>query len=59
MESCSETIYSTPGEGTALHLSSSEEMDDEVTDKDESADLPPQSILFEELLEVVTRTVAK
>ncbi len=34
MESCSETISSTPGEGTVLHLSSSEEVDDEVTDKD-------------------------
>lgn len=42
-----------------LHLSSSEGEDDEGTDKNESVDLPPQSVLFEELLEVVTRAVAK
>ncbi len=42
-----------------LHLSSSEGEGDEGTDQDESVDVPPQSILFEELLEVVTRAVAK
>ncbi len=58
-EAHSETVSFASGEGSVLHLSSSEEEDDEGTNKDESVDLPPQSILFEELLEVVTRAVAK
>ncbi len=55
----SEMVSSTPREGSALVLSSSEEGDDSCANQDESVDLPPQSVLFEELLEVVTRAVAK
>ncbi len=58
-EARSETVFSAPREGSAFVLSSSEEGDDASTDRDESVDLPPQSVLFEELLEVVTRAVAK
>ncbi len=42
-----------------LLLSSSEEGGDASAERDESVDLPPQSVLFEELLKVVTRAVAK
>ncbi len=39
--------------------SSSEEEGSASVERDEAVCLPPQSVLFEELLEVVTRTVAK
>ncbi len=42
-----------------LVLSSSEEEGSASVDRDEAVDLPPQSVLFEELLEVMTRAVAK
>ncbi len=52
-------VSSAPREGTAVALSSSEEEGGAIVDQDEAVDLPPQSVLFEELLEVVTRAVAK
>ncbi len=45
MEARSEKVSSTPKEGTALALSSS----GASIDRDEAVDLPPQSVLFEEL----------
>ncbi len=42
-----------------LALSSSEDEGGAIVDRDEAVDLPPQSVLIEELLEVVTRAVAK
>ncbi len=48
-------VSSSRGEGSTLHLSSSSEVDVEGIDEDS----PPQSPKYEELLEVVTRTVAK
>ncbi len=59
MEARSEMVSSAPREGSTLVLSSSEEGDDASADRDESVDLPPQSVLFEELLEVMSRAVAK
>ncbi|KAL0194632.1 hypothetical protein M9458_008204, partial [Cirrhinus mrigala] len=49
------TATSSHGTGSSLHLSSSEEGDLESTAKEAS----PQSVQYEELLEVVTRAVAK
>ncbi len=46
-------------EGQVLHLSSSEEVDVMSVDTEETADSPPQSLAYEELVEVVTHTVAK
>ncbi len=46
-------------EGQALRLSSSEEVDVMGIDTDETVDSPPQSIAYEELVEVVTRAVVK
>ncbi len=40
-------------------LSSSEGGESASVGRDEAVDLPPQSVSFEELLEVVTRAVAK
>lgn len=48
-------VPSTQGEGSTLRLSSSEEVDVESVDRDS----PPHSPRYEELLEVVTRAVAK
>ncbi len=42
-----------------LALSSSEEEGGASVDRDEAVDLPPQFVLFEEMLEVVTRAVAE
>ncbi len=56
---CSEMVSSDPREGTAIVLSSSEEESSASVNQDEAVDLPPQSVLFEELLKVVTRAVAK
>ncbi len=58
-EARSETVSSALGEGSTLVLSCSEEGGDASAERDESVDLPPQSVLFEELLEVVTRAVAE
>ncbi len=59
MEAHSEMVSSAPREGSALALSSSEEEGGASVDRDKAVDLPPQSVLFEELLEVVARVVAK
>ncbi len=58
-EARSLTVSSAPREGSAVALSSSEEEGGAIVDRDEAVDLPPQSVLFEELLEVVTRAVDK
>lgn len=53
-------VPSHQGEGSTLCLSSSREFDVEGADVDETVDLlPPQSIQYEELLEVVTQVVTK
>ncbi len=58
-EACSVTVSSTPRESTALVSSSSEEEGSASVEQNEAVGLPPQSVSFEELLEVVTRAVAK
>ncbi len=57
MEAHSETVSSARERARRL-LSSSEEEGSASLDRDDAVDLPPQSVLFEELLEVVTRAVA-
>ncbi len=49
MEARSEKVSSTPREGTAFALSSSDEEGGASVNRDEAVDLPPQSVLFEEL----------
>ncbi len=58
-EAHSETVSSAPREGSAFAWASSEEEGSASVDQNEAVDLPPQSVLFEELLEVVTRAVAR
>lgn len=57
-EACS-TVSSHQREGSMLCLSSSEEVDVVGIDQDKPEDLPPQSIQYQELLELMTRAVAK
>lgn len=57
-EACS-AVSSAPSEGSVLQLTSSEEVDVLSIKAREFEDSPPHSPAFEELLEVVTRTVAK
>ncbi len=59
LEASSETVSSTPRESTALVSTSSEEEGSASVERDEAVGLPPQSVSFEEQLEVVTRTVEK
>ncbi len=58
-EARSVTVSSTLRESTALVSSSSEEEGSASVERNEAVGLPPQSVSFEELLEVVTRAVAK
>ncbi|KAK2869830.1 hypothetical protein Q8A67_024222 [Cirrhinus molitorella] len=52
-------VSSPPREDPALHLSSSEEVDVMSVDTEETVSSPPQSLAYEELVEVVTRAVSK
>ncbi len=58
-EARSVIVSTTPRESTALVSSSSEEEGSASVERNEAVGLPPQSVSFEELLEVVTRAVAK
>ncbi len=58
-EARSVTVSSTPRESTALVSSSSEEEGSASVERNEAVGFPPQSVSFEELLEVVTRALAK
>lgn len=55
----SSAASSTPSENLMLGLSSSEEVDALSIEAGDFKDLPPFSTMYEELLEVVTRAVAK
>ncbi len=59
LEASSETVSSTPRESTALVSTSFEEEGSASIERDEAVGLPPQSVSFEEQLEVVTRAVEK
>ncbi|KAL1269008.1 hypothetical protein QQF64_031297 [Cirrhinus molitorella] len=52
-------VSSPKGGSLTLHLSSSEEVEVMSVDTEETVDSPPQSLAYEELVEVVTRAVAK